>query len=304
MTNRFWVFTKNFKNKPCARLLDFGDEQDVRYAIYSEECGAEGTFHFQGYVEFFRGVRLARCRKLIDGAHWEVRRGTQQQAIDYSSKIADPTFIGGPYIFGVPSDGQGTRVDLDRLKRDIEDGMEIAAIADNHFSAFLRYAPSIMRAMELIQKHEERKPIVKWHFGPPGTGKTFSATCEGSRVFFANKGLWWDGYRGEDVVCLDDFAGSLPFHELLQLLDRYGYRGQVKGGYLRIAPRKIIITSNAYPWEVYKDSKLPWEALQRRVDRWIWFWDKNLLGSPKIFTDFAEFRDSVIKNITDTFYLQ
>jgi len=225
----------------------------------------------------------------LEGAHFEVRRGTQQQAADYCRK-KDASYVEGPWEFGAPSDGQGSRVDLDKLKSDIDRGDGMMEICENHFSAFLRYGPAIQRYMALKQPARVTKPIVKWICGPPGTGKSHHAHSEAVRgCFDKGKHNWWDGYDPDrhDVVELADFKGSIPFHELLQLLDRYDYLGQVKGGFVRIAPRTIFITTNARPDQIYKDPSLSWEALSRRVD-W-WGWKDSLNAEIQWFSEYSKF---------------
>lgn len=267
MTARFWCFTLNNPTE----LLDPEEWTNVRYCIYQLEIGEQGTEHFQGYLECNRGCRLAALKKLdgLETAHFEVRRGTQKEAIAYCRK--EDSRVEGPWEFGEPSGGQGTRVDLDKLKMDIDKGDSLLEIAQNHFSAFLRYPNSINRYMQMVQKPRRFKPRVAWFVGPPKTGKTFGAHREGS-VFNKPHSKWWDGYRGdEDVILLDDFKGWIPFHELLGLLDEYDYQGEVKGGFVRILSPKIIITSNLPPDRIYKDETLPFEALARRIDDWFYF---------------------------------
>lgn len=90
----------------------------VKYAIYSEEIGEEGTYHLQGYIELTKPVRFTQVKSIcpiLEGAHFERRRGTPEEARAYCMKIDDPTFIAGPYEFGV-FQGQGTRIDLAALK--------------------------------------------------------------------------------------------------------------------------------------------------------------------------------------------
>jgi RNA helicase len=68
---------------------------------------------------------------------------------------------------------------------------------------------------------------------------------------------WWDGYEGEDDVIIDDFRADLcPFHELLRLFDRYPHRVQFKGGSREFNSKRIFVTCNKHPWEIYtKDGR-------------------------------------------------
>lgn len=64
---------------------------------------------------------------------------------------------------------------------------------------------------------------------------------------------WWDGYRGQDVVILDDITpdhACLCYH-LLIWSDHYSFNAEVKGGSVNIRPRIIIVTSNYTIEEVF-----------------------------------------------------
>ena len=93
----------------------------------------------------------------------------------------------------------------------------------------------------------------EWCYGPPGTGKSkYAYSHKGAYIKSLNK--WWDGYKGEDIVIIDDFG---PNQEcLVELLkhwtDRYPFRAEIKGGSIVIRPKKIIVTSNYHPRELFK----------------------------------------------------
>jgi len=58
----------------------------VKYLIFSDETGAEGTPHIQGFVVFQSRLRLRSARLLIPRAHLESARGTCAQASEYCRK--------------------------------------------------------------------------------------------------------------------------------------------------------------------------------------------------------------------------
>jgi len=70
-----------------AALRDLSDH--FSYCVFQREAGDEGTVHLQGYVEFNKKLRITQIAALLaplNGAHWEKRRGTRQQARDYCMK--------------------------------------------------------------------------------------------------------------------------------------------------------------------------------------------------------------------------
>ena len=103
MQARNWLFTENNPENPPV----FGE--GVRY-VYQKERGEEGTVHYQGYCEFRENVRLSGLKKIISKAHWEVRKGSQQQAYDYCTK--SETRIEEPVSNFTPAVRQGQRNDL------------------------------------------------------------------------------------------------------------------------------------------------------------------------------------------------
>lgn len=47
-------------------------------------------------------------------------------------------------------------------------------------------------------------------------------------------------------------------------LDRYPFQAQVKGGYMLARPKKIVVTSQYHPSEIWDDEKTV-DAIMRRV---------------------------------------
>jgi hypothetical protein len=63
---------------------------------------------------------------------------------------------------------------------------------------------------------------------------------------------------------IDDFDGKWPYRDLLRLLDRYVYQGQIKGGYVHINSDYIIITCEHRPEEYWSGNELT--QVRRRLD--------------------------------------
>lgn len=78
----------------------------------------------------------------------------------------------------------------------------------------------------------------------------------------------FDGYNPRDhlTVVFDEFYGWLPYHQLLELCDRYGVRVQIKGGTCQFRPACLVFTSNSHPTKWYKYEHFSYDPLERRID--------------------------------------
>lgn len=134
----------------------------------------------------------------------------------------------------------------------------------------------------LHSKKRNFKPLVRWFFGAPGTGKSFTAHhLLGEDVYVQALATfdWWPGYHGQENVLLDEFrAKKCPLSTLLSLLDRYSCQVAYKGGNCNFMGRHIIITSPFAPHDVYGDVKEDMWQLYRRIDE-IWLFE-GLPGTP------------------------
>jgi len=133
--------------------------------------------------------------------------------------------------------------------------------------------------LTLHSKKRNFKPLVRWFYGAPGTGKSFTAHhLLGEDVY--TQALpnfdWWPGYHGQENVLLDEFrARKCPLSTLLSLLDRYPFQVAFKGGNASFMGRHIIVTCPFAPHDVYRDEKEDMWQLYRRIDE-IWYFE----GSP------------------------
>lgn len=270
--SRNWVFTEN---NP-AGLLDCDDWPGLKFCVYQLEVGESGTEHFQGYCEFENPVRLATLQLCIPGAHWEVRRGTAQQARLYASK--EDTRVEGPFEWGTPS-AQGARSDLEEVARRLQDGESVRDVAIAFPSQYIRYSSGFTRFQALIAPRRERATVCFVFFGAGGCGKSsFARRLAGfvaggcDNVFMLpeekGSGLYWDGYRQGNVVIIDEFKGSRMRPTFFnQLVDAGPCTVPVHGGTTEFNSELIIITTNVHP-------RLWWPAIQfqhslrRRLVMW------------------------------------
>lgn len=256
MAARNWCFTLN---NPTTTTLPFDDS--VQYAVWQKERGENGTEHLQGYVEFKKVRKLGGLKKLFPTAHFEIRRGSQTQAIEYCKK--EDTRIEGPWEYGERKE-QGKRNDLAEVKEKLDKGASLVEIADSHFSSFVRYHKSFKEYKRLKTAKRQWKTEVQVFWGPTGSGKSRRAMEENPGAYWKTNSQWWDDYDGQETVIIDEFYGWFPFNFLLRLLDRYPLTVETKGGHVEFVAKKIVITSNQKPEDWYRNIDV--SPLMRRLE--------------------------------------
>lgn len=277
-----WMFTINNPIEsdtpvPCELVPD---------CIWQKEKGADGTVHFQGYLEASKKTRVTTLKNRVPWlvrSHLEKRRGTPEQARRYCTK--EETRIEGPWCFGRMeidkplSNTRGKRNDLAEVAKHVLSGKKIddKEIMEEHTNSLIRYHKGLKTLEMLVAKKNVpvwRDVNVTVFWGPTGTGKTRyaveSARKLGSYYILSksnNKQLWWDGYVDQQVLIMDEFRGSwCPFEVLLRILDGHQYQPEQKGGHVVVAYTTVIITSNIDPRCWYSSEKVKdQDPLFRRI---------------------------------------
>lgn len=262
---RSWVVVLN--NPEQHGHLDYClryDEVMMKYMICGKEKGEKGTPHIQGYVYFHNAVRFATLKKKWPHAHFEAARGTPEENRAYCSK--DDFHEHGV----LPAKGQ--RSDLLSLKRDVDEGKNLNAIREAHYSSYLRYQKAIVADIEARREPRSTPTEFIIYWGNTGTGKSYAAHEQFPNAYWKDRGKWWDGYDGHEVVIIDEFYGWLPFSFLLRLGDRYPMQVQVKGGTRKFVAKTVIFTANRpyREWYHHTDERL-WAAFERRITKCVEF---------------------------------
>ena len=247
-----WVFTINNPSEADDpyQWENRADPPDVLFCEWQYEVGSNGTRHIQGHLVVDRRVRLGGIRALNGRAHWEVRRGTLEQARAYCTKVAgDPSqdgsevfgrefgpwpegqnlrLVGGPHSFGdAPGEGQGRRNDLLSLKRVLDAGGSLLDCFEEDFASTVKLNRGLM-----LYKRLRTGSTRNWlttcvvYFGESGTGKSRRALAEGGPSSYwlprpEGDRPWWDGYDGQEVIVIDDFYGWIKRDFLYRLIDRF-----------------------------------------------------------------------------------
>lgn len=279
-----WCFTEN---NPIALLGESWTDK-CEYMIYQlEKSPTTGTRHFQGYLVLKanpnnkNGRTLAYMKKTFSPtAHWEPANGSHDDNVHYCSKPHAGCNckhckgclprISGPYETGSWTDNAGpiaggkkTASKLLAIKDAIKEGATDLELWDSHFSEMVRYHGAIERYALLVEAPRSQQTKVLWLWGPTSTGKSMRALKISqmhfpNTTYFANfhggrDRQWFDGMkRDTELIIVNDFtAAKSPLTELLNMMDRYGYNVETKGGMINFKPKLMIFTSNDDPLEMY-----------------------------------------------------
>lgn len=247
--SKYYVFTVNNptddEKSDFAALLE-SLPPSITYIVIGKEIGESGTPHYQGYVEFKRKKRLNGAKNIISRrGHFEARRGTAQEASDYCKK--DGNFIERGEL---SKSQRGRRTDLLDIKKKIDEGADDKQIADEYFGTWCIHRKALGAYRDLSAPPQFRGDLqvfVLW--GESGVGKSRFAWLMDPELWpNADPDLkWFDGYRGESTVLLDDYRGSSSESFFLRVLDIYPLRVPVKGSFVAWNPHRIWITSNKPP---------------------------------------------------------
>lgn len=255
---RFWILTIP------ASDWSFPDElpDGVQYLIGQLERGESGFEHFQLLVHFQRAVRLAAVKRIFgDTCHAE--KAVARAAEDYVTK--EDTRIEGPFCLGEPKHRRNNKADWD-------------SVWDSAKSGDLESIPANIRvtnynALRKIQgdfaRPEPMERIVFCFYGATGTGKSRRAWDEAGWDAYPKdpNTKFWDGYRGEEHVVIDEFRGRIDISHILRWLDRYPVNVEIKGSVVPLRAKRIWITSNLAPslWYPTADSATV-AAVERRLE--------------------------------------
>lgn len=259
--SRDYVFTTN--NYTQAHI-DHIAQVDCVYVVYGKEVGEKcGTPHLQGYIRFKHPKSLSAASKLLPHSYLARKKGTFEDAINYCKKQED-VYERGEIPMTQEEKGESN-------KRRFADAFEAAKegrMDDIPEDLRTRYYGTYKK----IREDHLPKPVTldtlqnEWRYGPTGTGKTRSAFEEYPDAFIKKANTkWWDGYMGEEVVIIDDvdkYHVSLGY-ELKIWLDHNPFPAERKGGTMMIRPKKVILTSNYHPCEIWQDEQTLQPVLRR-----------------------------------------
>lgn len=240
-------------------------ELGISYIVYGYEFApTTGTMHLQGYVQTEKRVYLTKINKCLPKVHITICNGSSQDNINYCTKLKNFKEDGIPRT-------EARRVkkckdDWEALVKLAESG-KIEEIRTDHPREFLVYYRTFKQIAQDNLKPEPQQRYCYWIWGHPGSGKSRAVHQHHPHAYWKNANKWWDGYKGEETVVLDDLAGVFLFEHLKRWADRYPVIGEVKGSSIGLSYKRFIVTSNFEIADPQSTNQVPLEtikAIERR----------------------------------------
>lgn len=257
------------------------DDIMTKFANYTfegqREIGADSGFdHWQLWIENATPIAFSTLRNKFPEGHFEMRRGTKQEAHAYVTKTETST--GETISKGELDleDRRGTRNDLSKARDAVLAGASVDHVITSVPGAW-RHARSLrdLRDAALADKFSasERDVTVHYIHGEPGVGKT-RMIFDRHRyrdVYRVNSYRNpFDRYDSQSVIVLDEFYGQLNMEFMLNLLDRYPLTLPARYSDKTAAFTEVYLISNIpltdQYLEIQSQNPAQWRAFLRRID--------------------------------------
>lgn len=226
------------------------------------EAGEQGYLHWQIFVNFGGQQRLSYVRKVFGDYHCEPTRS--QAAEDYVWK-EETRVQGTQFELGNRPFQRNSSTDWAALLESVKSGDFDSIPAD----IYIRYYGNIKRIAVENAKPVGIEKLCDVYWGETGTGKSRRAWAEATFEAYPKdpNSKFWDGYRGQENVVIDEFRGTIGVSHVLRWLDRYPLLVEVKGSSVVCKASHIWITSNLHPIDWYPGLDVKTlDALLRRLN--------------------------------------
>lgn len=301
-----WVFTlfldkKNSNYNEKLELL----KQNVKWCVYQvEKTPSTGKHHLQGVFGLKKQERYSAVLQYFKSPLYiDVARNTYL-SIKYCLK--SETRVSGPYYLGNP-------LHIPRIKNILYDmqllekfkvSAKILEYTNLIKNGKITYEKLYLLDSQFLRQHDryfskiicnlnvryvDRKCCFSYIYGGSGLGKSllskhFAYQLEEHVFFYTNESGWWDGYKGEKVVVIDEFVGvTMSAQVLNRIVDGSTINLNIKNGTVQNNIDNIIICSNNnlernFNIEIYRN------AVNRRITNMIYINNCSNIKSNIILT--------------------
>lgn len=226
-----------------------------------ERGASTGFVHWQLVAYCEKRQRVSGLSRFFGGGHWELTRSAASR--DYVWK--DDTYVSTRFELGSLPIRRNNKVDWDAIRV-----AAIAGLLDDPVIPASIYVQNYSSLCRIAKDHASpsfRPKHVELHWGVTGSGKSHFAWDKlGASAYAKNpRTKWWDAYKGQDSIIVDEFRGVIDISYILQWTDRYPLMLEVKGGAVPCNFTTLIFTSNLPIEQWYPDlDSATLQALKRR----------------------------------------
>lgn len=263
---RGWFLTYSQCSGTKEELLEFLRTIDTveEYAIAREEH-SDGGQHFHVFVRFRTGVRWRDVLLFKFGA-----RTADAQAARSVRAVIKYVEKDGDYISNIENleEFQGNKVrkrNRDILEMGANEAVDQGLVRIEDYTRVTASINSYCLHKTVVKATDECKGI--WLYGDTDAGKSQMALEKWPMAFQKSANKWWDGYRGQEVVILDDLgkaAGQRLAYHIKRWTDKWpAPGGEVKNGTIPLPFTLFVITSQ---WSIQDmfDCQRDRAAIKRR----------------------------------------
>jgi len=227
---RLWCFTQFDMDFDFEKLFEEQNLQMRFLAWGRETCPETQRAHYQGFV-YFHNVQgnIGKLNNWFGGAHMEACKGSLAENEAYCSKEENYKTL------GVKPPGQGARTDIEHEVERISKG-EITCdeLVMENPSFMHQYGRTMDRVEDVCLRKRSRTEMTKgvWYTGPSDAGKShecFKDFDPETHYVKPLQDVWWDGYKGQETVILNEFRGEIPYGELMAIVDKWPHYVRRRG---------------------------------------------------------------------------
>jgi len=243
----------------------FAYNTQMTYIRGQLEEGENGYLHYQLMIYCKKKIRMGSLKSLLcNEAHLELSRSDKLRQYVWKEE----TRVGEPFEYGLDPFLKSQKRDWAAIRKSAIEG-KFDEIEDD---IFIRCYGNLTRiAKDNATPQFRHEIVVRTYWGVTGSGKSHfafeEAMASGDYYRKSSTTKWWDGYKGEPNVIIDEFDGhSIALVHLLQWMDKYPMSVENKGGALPISATNFWITTNIDPRQWYPDApEVSKAALLRRL---------------------------------------
>lgn len=133
-------------------------------------------------------------------------------------------------------------------------------------------------------------------------GKSRKARKENPGFYTKMNNKWWEHYEDQDIVLIEDVGNTHAWMgDFLKIwADRYGFRAEVKCASLVLRPKRIVVTSNYHPMDLWPDVSVH-EPLLRRfklihlTEKYVFKKPELVRTQPRLFSPFINSNNGTLE---------